>query len=203
MNLPLPSSLPAVILSSPRTGSKLVMNAFHEILLEHNINIQMFDEPDYSKYRNVNNERMSLFTEYAMTSNDYLLKCHYFRLELYDKNVVNNFLTYGYKIRIRRRNVVKQIASQYIAVKRNKTYHYFDKDDCNTGPIEIVESEIDSRSEVILDANSVLDNAPIDFDLDLWYEDLEIPENFSSQIVTPKPSNYLELCDIIQKRLSA
>jgi hypothetical protein len=202
MNIFLPSKLPIVILSSPRTGSTLLMNLFNQNFINHNLNVQVFNEPDYSREQKMNKEKMKVFDYHSSVSNNYLLKCHYYRLKLYDQDMITRLLDSGYKIRIRRRNIVNQIASLYVAVKRNKKFHYFDKTYNDISPVEIVESEIDRQINFILEVNMELDNAPVDFDLDLWYEDLEIPHNFTTQIVTPKPCNYEEICNIIQKRLS-
>lgn len=181
---------PVLILSTPRTGST-VLGMYIKSICEHPDTLY-WPEPDDTGH-------LDKFLRYFKYSKYFILKTHYINLHRYGTDVVDYLLDEPYKIRIRRKDFIKQIASLHTAIVRNKGYHFRDKDQLNlvdTIPIDV--EHIQTHIDYLKDANAMLDNAPINFDLDLYYEDL--PEiNDSGFYITPKPSNYDELLDTIKK----
>ena len=181
---------PVLILSTPRTGST-VLGMYIKSICE-NTDIVYWSEPD-------DTNDLSKFLKFFQYSKYFILKTHYINLHRYGTDVVDYLLNETYKIRIRRKDFVKQVASLHIAIVRNNGYHFRNKDQLNlvdTIPIDI--AHIQKHIDYLKNANSLLDTAPVKFDLDLYYEDL--PEiNDSGFYITPKPSNYSELLDTIKK----
>jgi len=182
---------PILILSTPRSGSS-ALGKYIKTLCEKDI--PYFLEPDYSGQQGVNNFRNEFYR-----SKDFILKCHLINLHKYGGSISTYLLQHAYKIRIRRNDVVKQIASYYIANVRNKKWHFTNKEELNlTDYIPINFNLLKSYIMFIKYSNKILDTTNINFDLDLYYEDL--PDLDSTGFyITPPPKNYDELLDIIQK----
>jgi hypothetical protein len=119
-------------------------------------------------------------------------------LSKYDTSVSSYLLEESFKIRIKRKNIVKQVASMYIAQKRNLKWHY-SKDELGlVDSVHIDRLHIQNCIYYITNANKILDDAPYVFDMDLTYEDL--PRiRCNNYCITPKPKNYDQLLDVIQQ----
>jgi hypothetical protein len=148
---------------------------------------------------------MAEFVDYyhSTASKNFILKVHLAHLDRYDPVMVE-FLTQSdsvFRIKLQRRDVVRQIASQYIGTHYNK-WRYRAQD-------LIGESIIDYADPVPLDTQMLCDtilyiirqnrtfvNCTVKFDLELWYEDLPAM-NKTDHHVTPKPANYQEIIDAI------
>jgi hypothetical protein len=182
---------PILILSTPRTGST-VLGAYIKSLFGKDI--PYFIEPDYFGQVGI-----SKFQNYFNISKEFILKCHFIRLDRYGTDISDYLLHEAYKIRIRRKDFVKQAASLYIAMER-KQYHFRNIEQLNfVDNISINTKKITHGVISYLKyANYKLDSAPVNFDLDLYYEDLPNINDADFYIV-PKPSNYNELLDTIKK----
>ena len=180
---------PVLILSTPRTGST-VLGMYIKSLCEKDI--LYWPEPDDTGH-------LDKFLKYFEYSKYFILKTHYINLHRYGTEVSDYLLNQTYKIRIRRKDFVKQIASLHTAIVRNNGYHFRNKDQLNfsdTIPINV--DHIQTHIEYLKNANAMLDTAPVDFDLDLYYEDLPTIDD-AGFYITPKPSNYDELLYTIKK----
>ena len=99
-----------------------------------------------------------------------------------------------YKIKLCRKDKIKQIASYYIARIREQ-WGYYDNDIKVKfyEPIELDLKKIKRAITIIKYNNRVIDN--LDTDITLYYEDLK--EFDQSSLITPKPKNYNSLINII------
>ena len=182
---------PILILSSPRTGST-VLTAYIKSMCEKDIGY--FQEPDYYGQLEIDK-----FKEYFNHSKNFILKCHFMYLHRYGTTVSEYLLDNAYKIRIRRKDFVKQVASLYIARTRNNQFHYQNKEELNfVDTISINTRHINQYIMYLKTTNYKLDHASVNFDLDLYYEDLPAI-NDAGFYIAPKPANYDELLDTITK----
>lgn len=181
---------PILILSAPRTGST-VLGAHIKSLCKKDI--PYFQEPDYA-----GQEGIESFRKHFDQSKEFILKCHLTNLYMYGQDVSDYLLQKAYLIRIRRKDVVKQSLSFYIALARNNQWEFTDKSQLTLSdniPINVIRMKY--AIKLIKEANHLLDTIPVNFKLDLYYEDL--PEfNSSEYYVTPRPLNYNELLDVMQ-----
>jgi LPS sulfotransferase NodH len=182
---------PILILATPRTGST-VLGAYIKSLCKKDI--PYFQEPDYSGQVEIDQ-----FRNYFTHSKDFILKCHFIYLHRYGSDVSDYLLGDAYKIRIRRKDFVKQVASFFIADARNLRWHFQNAEELNfVDTIPINTLKIKQHIAFLKYANYKLDHAPVSFDLDLYYEDLPTI-NGTGYYIAPKPSNYNELLATITK----
>jgi hypothetical protein len=123
---------------------------------------------------------------------------HYSHLYRYNEEI-QNFLLYDpqvYRVRIQRKDVNKQIASWYIALCRDNSWH-FKSDQQLHDTIEIDKYKIDYCIGWIKYCNQVLAECTLNFDQDLIYEDLPEMKNMG-YLKSPEPSNYLEILDMVK-----
>ena len=188
---------PIVIFSSARTGST-VLTA--NICLTHGIDrFRSFHEPDKGS------QDMAEFVDYyhSTASKNFILKVHLYHLDRYDA-AITEFLTQSdsvFRIKLQRRDVIKQIASHYIGrVRKNKWRYLFENrsDDpcCYTDSVPVHASILKNSITQIVDQNRAFVDCPIKFDLELLYEDLPVMHGTGDRI-TPKPANYQEIIDAI------
>lgn len=201
------SKTPVLIVSTPRTGSSALGSYLCDIT---GPDMVFFNEPDFSI-----ETHMPVFEKYYETSNRFLLKVHAYNLKFYRKDIIDYLTTSNdvYRISISRRDIVEQIASYYIAIKRNKKFHYYDEEELKnyteTLPIDI--GSINHCIQQIREANSVLKNCPLEFNEHVFHEDIpelkvrdtswwrEREEMGNHEFFrTPKPTNYKEICMVIK-----
>ena len=182
---------PILIISSPRTGSSVLGSYIQKLCSK---DIRYFREPDYNGVQG-----MEEFYHYFSQSKDLILKFHYMHLDRYRTDITDYLLSNAYKIRIRRRNFINQVASIYIAMARGKKWHFKKNDQLTLVDSIPIDLEIIKKYiSYMASANDKLNSAPINFDLDLFYEDLPKMTDDDYYIV-PKPSNYDEILDTIAK----
>jgi hypothetical protein len=183
---------PIVILSAPRTGSSILTAYIHKLC--NDADIKAFFEPSTDR----KNDHLNSFLKYFSSSKNFIVKTHLTSIHAYPTEI-SKFLTTSdtvFRIRIQRKELVKQIASYYIAILRSR-YHFHtlkEIDYVDTLPIHNKLLE-----EFILDiarSNKILSESQIKFDLDLIYEELPIMDNLNFYVV-PKPTNYQEILDAI------
>jgi LPS sulfotransferase NodH len=201
---------PALIISSPRTGSTILGDYISQI----HPHIEFFCEPHLNN--NLNNNHYDEFLEYSKNSKDFILKIHAQDLHHYNINLKDFYL-----IRLRRRDIINQIASWYLADIRNK-FGGYDPDSLEyrqytESAVRYDGKSLDSIIDSVLRANEYLnrfDHDPIvSLDQDLWYEDLNFDLNKVNFDVndllnrkhrvfkTPLPTNYDMLKKIISIKL--
>jgi len=186
------NKFPIIILSSPRTGSTFLAN----MLSKSYPDLKLFLEPD--------DNIMLSFSKYSNINNQYILKFHLSVLFKYPEHIKHKiFSNDAFLIRLRRRNIIDQISSLYIEMYR-KVWDY------NLKTIEIYKDE-----KIIIDNNIInkaihntkmynhsIDTLKINYNLDLYYEDLiEEFGNLSFTYITPKPINHHEIYQAIQNQL--
>lgn len=180
--------VPVLILSAPRTGSTALGRYIKNTC---NIeNISYFTEPQ----RII--EQYKLFKECFNSSKNYILKehLHIFNRE-YSKSIVAAVMANSYKIRIYRKDFIKQVVSAYITHKRNNQTQYVTASDLQIS--DTVDINITQLSHIIINLkkwNNELANSDISFDITTCYEDLgHLNLNISGYYKTPQPLNYNEL----------
>ena len=191
---------PIVILSAPRTGSTVLGEYIRKICKDRTI--RYFDEPD-----NPVKNKMEDFLEHIEKTEKYIVKTHLYDIHRYSPHLVNFFTTSDsvFRIRIRRKSFVDQVASYYVAVARGKKWIFNknkDKDcDFDTDTIDIDKNMLEQHIRYLYKCNQVLNNSQLNFDLDLYYEDLPAMNNVLFY-VTPKPTNYQVLLDTAKETMS-
>ena len=180
--------VPVLILSAPRTGSTALGRYIKNTC---NIeNISYFTEPQQviGQYK--------LFKECFNSSKNYILKehLHIFNRE-YSKSIVAAVMANSYKIRIYRKDFIKQVVSAYITYERNNQTQYVTASDLQIS--DTVDINITQLSHIIINLkkwNNELANSDISFDITTCYEDLgHLNLNISGYYKTPQPLNYNEL----------
>lgn len=189
---------PLLILASPRSGS----TALGKYFLNYFPTASYIPEPDWIYHKPT---VMKSFLDNIKTNNhNFIVKILFYRLKWFYDEDIKDFLLSSVtsKIRLRRRDVVSQMASLYIAMYRNFTYHYFDKNNLNQhDPIEIKDDQnMDWVIHEILTANKLLDNCDVKFDLELYYEDLPLLDETGFN-KTPLPENYVDIKEFFTKKL--
>jgi predicted nucleic-acid-binding protein len=182
---------PVLILTSPRTGSTALGRYIKNTC---NIeNISYFTEPQQII------EQYKLFKECIGKSKNYILKEHLYRFNReYSKSIVDAVLADSYKIRLYRKDFIKQVVSSYITYERNLRTQYVTADDLKIS--DTLDIKLTKLSCIIIDLkkwNDELVNSNIPFDLTVCYEDLELFDlNISGYYKTPQPLNYHELITV-------
>jgi hypothetical protein len=143
---------------------------------------------------------MEEFENCVKSNTNYAIKVHARHLlQVYEPQIIDLLLnsTNAYRVKIRRKNIIEQIASFYTA-KINNIWMYSD-DNIEVEDILIDIDRIKHAIEAINRFNKDLDNIKTTFDLDVFYEDL-LPMPNNKHKKTPKPSNYKTLLDIIENQ---
>ena len=183
---------PIFILSSPRTGSTMLGRYIKKICEDPTM--RYFHEPEAER----NEHRLNNLQRYICEHNNYVVKTHAQNLHKYPRYLIDFFTTSEsvFKIRIQRRSFVDQVASRYIAIKRGKKWHYNKKNEANfvSETIDIDKKMLEHNVRFIYRCNESLKNSQINFDLDLYYEDLPVIDNLETY-KTPKPLNHQVLLD--------
>jgi len=188
------TKFPILIISSPRCGS----GAFGHALEQLYPKAVFFNEPNFG----VDN-RMLEFLDYAKSHDNYILKIMASSITSFPKDLQQKFFDGTFfTIKLKRSDIVGQIASHYVATKRSK-WHYFAED--NVTDFEHSAIDID-----IKDINESIKQIKYDIDLvnnlppaDAHYTYEEIKKNYPYQIPvvkTPYPTNYTEVLQAVSNR---
>lgn len=192
MNFIIPKT-PIIILSTPRSGSTTLAYAIQKQLS----GIRLFNEP--FKDPLVGESEYNDFINYSAKTNQYIVKTH--TGDLYRKDslkLVSNIYKNNYfLIRVRRRNVCQQMVSYYIEMHRGIWGYYLGSYNEAPDSIPFDEKKIDHTVNTVLMYNDLSNKAPWNFDLDLWYEDLDLPNDVL--VPTPKPTNYEQIENLFRK----
>jgi len=194
MILPEPiEKFPIIVLASPRTGS----NPF-----THDLNVlyrkcKAFYEPEWSK------EHWAEFLEFSRNNNNYIVKLMASSIPLYPKYVIDKLVNRtAYVFRLKRRNIIDQIASHYVARMRDVwCYQPTNKDSWTeflTNPQDIViDLEQIDKSIKMVKYDVELVNR-YQSDQTLFYEDMDSLS--SPDIKTPRPTNYQDVLNAVVER---
>jgi hypothetical protein len=194
MILPEPiEKFPIIVLASPRTGS----NPF-----THDLNVlyrkcKAFYEPEWSK------DHWDEFLEFSKNNNNYIIKLMASSIPLYPKYVVDKLVDgTAYVFRLKRRNIIDQIASHYVARMRGIwCYQPTNKEaweDLLRTPtdISIDLKEIDQSIKMVKYDIELVDD--YDSDQTIFYEDMTSLS--SADIKTPLPTNYQDVINAVSER---
>lgn len=172
--------LPIVIIALPRSGSTALGENFR---IYAGPNTPYFNDPGYFP------EKLSELLEYHTLSSRYILKCSFGGMQsypdqykqhiLYDPNV--------YRLRLRRHNMFYQNLSSYIARCSNR-WRYLIGSDLEPKEVVIDQALIEETIVWNYKENESLSNLDVNFDQDLWYEELSL--NHGPDVPTPRPLNY-------------
>ena len=187
---------PIVVLSAPRTGSTALTAYIRKTCNDNTI--QAFYEPDAV------GGRINEFLEVYNKNKNFIVKTHLMNIERYSPEISNFFTTSDsvFRIRIQRKDLIKQIVSFYIAVSRGNKWHYRHANELDiVDKIDIDHNMLQAHVKHIIRSNKILKESQINFDLDLFYEDLPKMDNLSFY-VNPKPTNYQEILDAVSKIVS-
>jgi len=183
------TKLPVIIIAAPRTGSTVLGGYFQKL---HNNTITYFDEPDYGTFLDMVN-----FENHFYNNKNFIFKFHLYTSNLYKADIIK-YISYSdqcFRIRLRRRNLANQVASMYIAKARKNAFLFHSKTELNDMLI-INEEHIKQLIRFIKHSNQILQDTDIEFDLDLFYEELGEIQN-TNYYITPKPTNYNEIVSAV------
>lgn len=169
--------------------------------------VPFFMEPTTGNWQPGNSDwstgkAMEDFMATAAVSNKFIVKDHIHTFRKHTPHMQNVLLSDStFKIRLQRRNFAEQVASRYIVWCRNE-WHYTKNtvlaDHARPVPLD---ADIILRTCSFLHAiNEQLRKTHTQFDLDLYYEDIQAAYDLdqSGLLATPKPENYQELLDFIR-----
>lgn len=172
---------PIIILSSPRTGSTSLGD-----FLSKKYNIVYYCEPNGN---------------FLPIKEEYILKFHARDLKKYPSQIISKiFKNDCFLIRIRRRNLVSQIASNYVSLKRGR-WNYKSDTVLEPESMEIDNDLVDISIKTVKIYNQHLETLIVNYDMDLYYEDIILDIQATDYVITPKPLFYDELKDIILNKL--
>jgi len=187
------SKLPIIILGTARTGSSVLAN---HLVLKYP-KLQIWNEPEH------NPKTLSNFIEYAKSKDDYIIKIlvgslhqypiWFIRLKLLSKAC--------HLIKIKRRSLIHQVASYYIALDRDIWYYFYTESNKwkdSIIPINIDKEIIKYIINVIKNDNEKIE--PFLCDSTFFYEDIK-NQLFAPDLKTPKPINYTDLLKNIEDLL--
>jgi hypothetical protein len=180
---------PALIVSTPRSGSTALALAYYN----NTPSVKLFNE--FSSP-----EESTEFEKYSKKNQQYVLKIH-----LHDLLTSSEYIQQlahmpkVFKIRIRRRDIIKQIASMYTASERQRFLYPTHRPDKYSVDIEVDPVRILYMVQFVKENNYAMENTDIMFNLDVWYEDLLVAETVYKR--TPQPPQYQELLEEIERLL--
>ena len=189
---------PIFIVSTPRSGS----NIFLELVKKEFPGIKTFSEPDTSA------GIMSGLVNAIEINRQFITKIHILHLARkcsdtmlhYDSHVKEFLLSdKTFKVAIKRKDIISQIVSRYIAVSRD-TWFYSDeraRDNANNN-IGISTCLMQTCIDVTLENVSLMQNTAVD--MEYYYEDIiakfnnDVPSTYNLR--SPKPANYQLIVDL-------
>ena len=186
---------PVIIISSPRTGSNTLLTNILDYFRQKDQNFFALNEPHHSNH----GQDFQKFLRICNQPQPYVIKFHAYNYRFYKELDPKIKANDCYLIRLKRQNVIEQIASSYIAAVRNKGY-YTINDEIVDETIVIDRKKIKLAINAILKHNQERDNFDAKFDKEMILEDIEFNDSF--MIKTPKPSNYQELIEQINWNIS-
>jgi hypothetical protein len=187
---------PIVILSAARCGS----GALGYFLSKLHPNIDFWNEPNFDP------KEMALFLENAKHNDSYILKIMSSSVKQFPKDFQEKiFDGTFFTIKLKRQDLIKQIASRYVAINRNK-WHYVPQDQLDydsTADMEIDVPVINDCIKLIKFDNLLLNSFPPG-NLNYSYEQIKDLITEQSVVVkTPYPTNYDNVIAAVTNRLIA
>lgn len=186
--------LPVLIISGSRTGSTILAHDIKDEIEQQGGTVQVFNEP-------INSHEWDNFLN--CKNKNYILKVHAHDLKLYPTYILDMIKEHScFLVRIRRRSIEDQVLSYTVALKTNG-WGYYNNQSSNEQHVVVSDSMISLSSiqikkniELVKSWNKELDTIDANFDLDLFYEDLDLKSEHL--IKSPKPNNHSEIREIIR-----
>ena len=178
---------PIVILSNYRTGSTALSNEISESLHLHN-----FTEPHlYPDMLNFLKEAL------AWKSNNFLLKVMFDQIDDFYREILELDC---FKVKLTRRDLIKQISSNYIALRTDK-WQRETTDPIVEYSLDINYGYIHNAVDNILICEQASKNLDIKYDMELFYEDIKFNNTTFLKIIPPKNLREIEhaVMQIIQQ----
>lgn len=183
MNLTIPFGKSVVIFTSYRTGSTALCD-----YISKKYKLTNFDEV----LHNMVPARTSKFLAYK---GNYVIKIMPDQLTDEYSSLLKTIINNSFIIKLTRTNVIKQIASFYICCETAK-WHYKVSELTSDYKINIYNN--DYPFDYIISNNRQLENFKYHYDLELTYEDLEIPN--TDYKIYNKPTNYVKLIEMVTEK---
>lgn len=197
------NKLPILILSTPRTGSTALLKYIQK---QCSVDTEIFMEPTTGNWQPDSTdwqtgEEMDRFVKIASNTSNFIVKDHihtFYKHSLQHQHLLLSTATF--KIRLQRRNFAEQVASRYIVWCRKEWHYTVDKVDKTIYNVPIRSDVIWQIAITLRKINQQLEHTNIQFDLDLFYEDLCSLFDLDSTgfLETPKPANYEDLVNYIR-----
>jgi hypothetical protein len=189
---------PVIILASPRTGCSVIGE-----LLSLKYQMRYFNEPFASHV--FGKDDSTQFLNQTANNPNYILKTMAYDFYTYAPDQLKEKAKSAFIIRTRRKDILEQITSHYIATKRG-IFMYNKHTIKADGLQEMYEKEvIPIDRQVVLDIikhvkryNDAVDNLPVTVDVDLWYEDIDGIES-PNLLKSIQPANYNKIKQEIGK----
>lgn len=179
---------PILILANYRTGS----SSFNHIL-SHNNNLDKFNEPHYEP------DQMTILAD-KVENNENNFSVKFMPDQINDYQIYQTIYSSDcYKIKLQRRDKIAQIASYYIACVSGIWHSENPMIRGEKCLIPIYQDDINYSINKILDNDKMLDEMNVNFDQELYYEDLNL-EN-SNAVKLNFPGNYNGICLYIKNQL--
>ena len=177
---------PIVILSNYRTGSTALADEIHRFLFVHNFSEPHLNTEIFKKLKN------SLESKHS----NFVLKIMFTQINDFYQEILNLDC---FKIKLTRKDLVKQILSYYIAFYTNKWQSEI-TDPIMEYSVDIDKNYIHNAINNILICEQASKNLDIKYDMELYYEDIKF--NNIALLKTIPPKNFreieLEIIKIIQ-----
>lgn len=188
------TKFPICIISSYRTKSTVMANYLmtaYRDKIDH-----CFQEPDLYPSIEKQNFFKNFFTSDFFTKRNYIIKLHNYHSNSYPKSIYEYLLNSDdvFRIRMRRMNLITQVASYYIA-QNTQRWHTYDRYRPKKYTVDIHDDLLLGAYRQVRAANRQIDKL-VKFDLDLYYEQIPYLDltNFSPSI---PPQNYQHLINKI------
>jgi translation elongation factor EF-G len=180
-------NLPICVVCAPRTGSTALSDQ-----LARQYNLTNFEEAFHPQYPQV--------VQQLLDTPRYLFNFKIDQLNNQNQKTILELYKNSHTIRLRRRDLVKHIASYYLLCY-TKIPHYRNNDTIPSYQINIDQNLLKQVVDATLYFNRKLDQWEHPVDTELYYEDLQLKT--TSLQVYPKPSNYDDLLAEIKNKLQS
>lgn len=188
------TKFPIVIVSGFRTGSTALGK-----YLSNRYNIHFFSEPFQNKNVHIYDEyKKNYISKILKNEKKFVLK--FMPCQISDfNNYSDMLLEENYKIRLSRDNKVDQIASLYVAEKRN-IFFKLKNDIVKSFTVPIDLKFLSLIVQIVLRDDYLLRELPYKYDLTLSYENLGFIEG-TQHVLSDQPENMEEIKEEIRKIL--
>lgn len=188
---------PILLISSPRSGSTLLMNKLKSEFYECNT----YGEPVNDKYT-----MMDFLLAYNSNKTKYIVKEHSSRISIpwpeYPAAVADDLLNSDrfFKIIVKRKDKVAQVASLYISMMRDIWFYdrKYDYSEFLSRPLELNEEKVQSmvrHLDKFYDHYHAFKNVKCE----IFYEDFNKLGPVTNLVMTPRPTNYSDLVKMVGK----